>query len=82
MHVTYTPTLAERLATESDLCRHDGASDIAALLDEAVIAVAALAELVEARRLWLLAGTELGAVTASGKRMDSAWQRATAIAAE
>lgn len=31
-----TTTLIERLATEADQCRNDGADDIAKLLDEAV----------------------------------------------
>jgi hypothetical protein len=35
-----TPTLIQRLADEADLCRHDGADDIAALLDEAAAALA------------------------------------------
>lgn len=68
--------LVERLQDEADLCRNDGADDIATLLDDAALAAAALAELVEARRVWLRAGTDLGAVTESGKRMDAAWRRA------
>lgn len=32
-------TLVERLMTEADLCRHDGADDTAALIEEAVAAL-------------------------------------------
>ena len=35
------PPLSERLSTEADLCRNDGAADIAALLDEAAAALIA-----------------------------------------
>jgi hypothetical protein len=36
-----TRTLSERLSAEADLCRNEGAADIAALLDEAAVALAA-----------------------------------------
>lgn len=39
--------LSQRLADEADLCRNDGADDIAALLDETVRAIAHLKEQVE-----------------------------------
>ena len=34
--MTDKPSLIERLSDEADLCRNDGADDIAALLDEAL----------------------------------------------
>jgi hypothetical protein len=36
------PTLVERLQDEADLCRNEGATDIAALLDEASATITAL----------------------------------------
>jgi hypothetical protein len=39
--MTHTEALRQRLADEADLCRNDGADDIAALLDEARAALAA-----------------------------------------
>lgn len=38
--MTHTEALRQRLADEADLCRNDGADDIAALLDEARAALA------------------------------------------
>lgn len=78
---TANPTLAERLSTESDLCRNDGAADIAALLDEAAVALTAA----ESRALRAEDACEkdgLARAHASGMEMEINYLRAALTAAE
>ena len=69
-----TDTLIQRLSDEAGLCRNDGATDIAKLIDDAVYALVNQAAQIDALRAdaeryrWLRRTTN--AVTSKGDRID------------
>ncbi len=65
--MTDTTTLIQRLSDEADLCRNDGATDIAKLLDDAVYALVNQAAQIAALRA---DAERLGAALANIAKLD------------
>ena len=64
-------TLIQRLSDEADLCRNDGATDVAKLLDDAVYALVNQAAQIEALRAD--AETYRAALNVIAERQNSDW---------
>ena len=66
-----TDTLIQRLSDEADLCRNDGATDVAKLIDDAVYALVNQAAQIEALRAD--AETYRAALNVIAERQNSDW---------